>query len=43
MKKIVSMVIALVLLCAIPLSGMAAGTAHVISSEWNNETREKNH
>lgn len=28
MKKLISMLIALVLLCAIPLSGMAAGTAH---------------
>lgn len=41
MKKIVSMVIALVLLCAIPLSGMAAGTAHVVRSDWNNKTRTK--
>ena len=41
MKKIVSMVIALVLLCAIPLSGMAAGTAHVVHSDWNNKTRTK--
>lgn len=41
MKKIIALLLASILLCAIPLSGMAAGTAHVISSEWNNETREK--
>ena len=41
MKKMFAMLLALVLLCAIPLSGMAAGTAHVINSEWNNLTRAK--
>ena len=29
------------MLCAIPLSGMAAGSAHVISSDWYNDTRTK--
>ena len=41
MKKLISMLLALVLLCAIPLSGMAAGTAHVVHSDWNNKTRTK--
>ena len=41
MKRIFTMLCALCLLCAIPLSGMAAGTAHVVNSEWNNETRTK--
>lgn len=41
MKKIIAMLLASILLCAIPLSGMAAGSAHVISSDWYNDTRTK--
>ncbi len=41
MKKTVAMFLALIMLCAIPLSGMAAGSAHVIRTDWNNKTRTK--
>lgn len=44
MKKIIRIIAALMaalLVCAIPLAGMAAGKAHVIHSDWNNKTREK--
>ena len=41
MKRLITMLCALMLLCAIPLSGMAAGMAHVVHSEWNNMTRAK--
>ncbi len=39
--RIIALLVAAVLLCAIPLSGMAAGSAHVCHSDWNNKTREK--
>ena len=44
MKKIIRVIAALLaalLVCAIPLSGMAAGSAHVVHSDWNNKTRTK--
>ena len=41
MKKIIALLLASILLCAIPFSGMAAGSAHVISSDWYNDTRTK--
>ena len=41
MIRIIAALLAAVLVCAIPFTGMAAGSAHVIHSDWNNETREK--
>lgn len=41
MKKIIATLLAFILLCAIPLSGLAAGSAHVVSSDWYNDTRTK--
>ncbi len=39
--RITAVLLAVVIVCAIPLSGMAAGSAHVCHSDWNNKTREK--
>jgi len=44
MKKTIRLVAALLaalLVCAIPFCGMAAGSAHVVHSDWNNKTRAK--
>lgn len=41
MKKVMILFLTIVLVCAIPFSGMAAGAAHVVNSEWNNATRTK--
>ena len=40
--RILSVMMVVIMICAIPMTGLAAGTANISSSSWNNTTKTKN-
>lgn len=39
--RLISLILALIMLCSIPMVSMAGAGAHIANSEWNNKTRAK--